>query len=282
MKRFFLAALFLALPVLSAKLPDSIELEAGNLLLRLDGRKVWNINSIKWNSRLYGVDGPNAHYGMVYQPQGSKYWIGSGHRESGISEQLASLKITVDGKEVVPVAKQRISGKKIQVDKVSYVTDFVVNYSFTVEKNRLDEKIVIRARKAVKVNFMYCFMHPWDPRFTRFCGINKDGSKKEYTFRSDDKSPMLKMFPVGIWYEPGTGLGCVSVMNLEKGGKNAYREVWDRRMYRKDYFVPFVKSVFTVDNELVCSASTGFFIQKDTSKWIADGVRMAAVLGKKQ
>ena len=276
--KFFSAAFLLLTGFLlaAAELPKSIELESGKVSLRLDARKMWNINRVTWDGNQLGVDGAGSHYGMAFQPQQSKYFIGSGHRESGIGEELIQLKITVDGKDVTPVNGKKISGKSITVTKESNISDFLVNYSFTLANDRLDEKIT--TKKLVKVNFLYCFMHPWMTRFTHFIGINADGSVKEVKFTANEKDHILRNCPAAVWYEPKTGLGVVTVTRLEKGGRNSYRTVWDRSMYRKHYMVPYSRAYFRPENTLLASASTSFFCEKDNSKWHDAGKQLAGKL----
>ncbi|MBR7103450.1 MAG: hypothetical protein IKC65_00745 [Lentisphaeria bacterium] len=267
MKKLLLLFVLAAGSLNFAALPKSIEIQSGKIFVRLAAEKCWNINGVKWDSNMMGIDAPKSHYGMAFQPQGSRFFIGSGHGESGKSEELVSLKIKVDGKEITPVQGNLISGKTIDVVKTSYIADFIVNYSFRIANDRLDEKIVIRAKNLVKVNFLYCFMHPWSTRFTDFLLMETDGSFKVLKFKSDGNSPARKKFPAGAWYDPKSGLAVVTVTRFEKGERNAFREVWDRSMYRKDYLVPYSRAYFRVDNELRASASTAFFCEKDADKW---------------
>ena len=102
MKKTLFFLCFLAAIAAFADLPQSITLESGNVRIRLDGKKRWNVNKIEWKNRLFGIDTPGAHYGTAYQPQNSKFFIGSGHDESGVGEKLVSLKISADDKEITP------------------------------------------------------------------------------------------------------------------------------------------------------------------------------------
>ena len=256
MKHFITALLLTGTILAAAELPRSIVLESGRVRLRLAAEKVWNINRIDWNGEQLALDDPRAHYGMAFQPQQSKYFIGSGHRESGAGEELVSLKITADGKEVSPKDGEKITGKSIVVDKVSNISDFEVHYSFILAGDRLNEKILVTAKKLVKVNFLYCFMHPWMTRFSDFLEIDADGSVKALKFRSDEKDLIRKEFPAGVWYDPKSGIGVVTVIRIEKGGRNASRTVWDRPMYRKDYSVPYSRAYFRPENQLQVSASS--------------------------
>ena len=114
-------AAFALLPAF-AELPQSITIESGNVRIRLDAKKRWNINRIEWKNTLCGVDTPGAHYGAVYRPVDSRFPIGTGHDESGVGEKLLSLKIFSDGREITPSGKI-IRGKQIRIERISDIAD---------------------------------------------------------------------------------------------------------------------------------------------------------------
>ena len=100
MKKTLFFLLTLAMISGSAEPPQSITLESGSVRIRLDAKKRWNVNRIEWKNQQLGVDTPGAHYGIVYKPAGARYPIGTGHDESGFGEEVISLKIFADGKEL--------------------------------------------------------------------------------------------------------------------------------------------------------------------------------------
>lgn len=270
MKKLTMLACLFAAVVSYAAIPQSITIESGNVRVRLDGKKRWNINKIEWKNRLFGIDEGGAHYGTAFQPQGSKFFIGSGHDESGEGEKFTSLKILVDGKEVTPVEKTVIKGKKVQVEKHSSITDLNVITKFTIENDTILETTEITAAKPVKINFLYFFMHPWSTRFNKFHAIGADGSKLDLTFKSDGSFPNRKFMPSAAWYDTKSGLGVASVIKNVKGLKKPMRFLWDRTSYRKDYLCDYAHSTFPAGNVVIYECKTGFFQQMDQTKWIAD------------
>ena len=280
MKKITLIACLFAAIVSFAAIPQSITLESGNVRVRLDGRKRWNMNRIEWKNRLFCVDDAGSHYGTAYQPQGSKFFIGSGHDESGVGEEFISLKIIVDGKEVTPVEKTVIKGKKIEVEKVSKITALDVKSKFIIENDIISESTEISAATPVKINFLYFFMHPWSTRFNKFHAIGSDGSKLDITFKSDGSFPNRKFVPAASWYDTKSGLGVATVVKNVKGQKKPMRFLWDRTNYRKDYICDYAYSTFPVGNVVIYEAKTGFFQQTDEAKWIADAEALCQTLNK--
>ncbi len=279
--RKFLFLLF-ALGMLSslAEPPQSITLESGKVRIRLDGKKRWNVNRIEWKDQLLGVDFLGAHYGVVYRPVTSKHPIGTGHDESGIGEKLLSLKIYADRNEVIPAEGKVIKGKVIRVERTSQIADLATKTSLIIENDIIRETAEISAGKDLKLDHLYVFMHPWSTRFDRFHAVRANGDKIDVSFKSDNSFPNRKFVPSAAWYETKTGLGAVTFIRNIKGKKSPMRYLWDRKIYRKDYLCDYYHSVFPAGTVVVYEAVTGFFLQPDTGKWIADAEAMMKELAQ--
>ena len=274
MKKTLFFLLVLAMISGSAEPPHSITLESGNVRIRLDAKKRWNVNRIEWKNQLLGVDSPGAHYGIVYKPADGKYPIGTGHTESGIGEEVISLKIFADGKEVTPSEKQTVKGNKIRIEKISRIADFAARSSTVLENDILRETAEVSAEKDVKVDHIYFIMHPWSPRFDQFHAVFADGKKIDVTFKSDNSFPSRKFVPSSAWYETKTGLGAVTFIRNIEGRKSPMRFLWDRKNYRKDYLCDYYRSTFPAGKKVIYEAVTGFFRQPDAGKWTADAESM--------
>ena len=274
MKKTLLFLCSLVMLSASAVPPESITLESGCIRIRLDAKKRWNINRIEWKNRLLGVDTPGAHYGIVYKPLGGKFPIGTGHDESGVGEELISLKIFADGKEVTPKDKLIIGGKKIRIEKVSRIADFSARSTTVIENDIMRERAQVSAEKDVKVDHIYFIMHPWSTRFDKFHAVFANGKKLDVTFKSDNSFPSRKFAPSSAWYEAKTGLGAVTFIRNIEGRKSPMRFLWDRKSYRKDYLCDYYRSTFPAGKKVIYEAVTGFFQQPDAEKWIAEAESM--------
>lgn len=280
MKKFLTAVLLFTVSGLFADIPQSIMLESGNVRVRLDGRKFWNMNRIEWKNHLLGVDEKGAHYGIAYQPQGSRFFIGSGHGESGKTEELISLEIFADGEKTVPVENVVIKGIQIRIDKVSAISGLLVKTRIVIENDVICETAEISAVRPVKINYLYFFMHPWTTRFDRFHAVFANGKKLDVTFRSDNRFPNRTFVPSAAWYDTKSGLGAASFIRNIKGQKAPGRFLWDRTNYRKDYLCDFAHSILEPGTVVIYECKTGFFQQPDKSKWIADAEKFFDKLEK--
>lgn len=274
MKKTLFFLLTLAMISGSAEPPQSITLESGSVRIRLDAKKRWNVNRIEWKNQQLGVDTPGAHYGIVYKPAGARYPIGTGHDESGFGEEVISLKIFADGKEVTPKEKQIISGNKIRIEKVSRIADFSARSSTVIENGILRETAEVSAEKDVNLDHIYFIMHPWSTRFDKFHAVFANGKKLDVTFKSDNSFPNRKFVPSAAWYETATGLGAVTFIRNIEGRKSPMRFLWDRKNYRKDYLCDYYRSTFPAGKKVIYEAVTGFFRQPDAEKWTAEAESM--------
>ncbi len=265
MKNIFICFMFCMAFALSAEIPQSIMLDSGDLKVRLDGRKRWNMNRIEYLGELLCVDNPNAHYGMTCRPADFKYAVGSGHEESGYGEKVVSLKIYCDSKEIVPQKNTPVRGKKIKVEKVSKILDLDVKYDILIEKNVISEFIEVTAKKDMKLHHLYFFMHPWSPRFT---DLYFNG--KSISFKGDHKFVNRKFVPLCALYDRKTGHGAVTSFRNTRGGKKLMRFIWDRPQYRKDYLCDFFMADYPAGHTAVYEGKTAFFRQNDSKKWISD------------
>lgn len=270
MKKFFITVLFFTVCGLFADIPQSITLESGNIRIRLDGRKFWNMNRIEWKNHLLGVDQKGAHYGIACQPQGERFFIGSGHDESGKTEKLISLEIFADGEKVTPVDNAVIKGREIQINKVSGITNLLVKTVTVIHGDVIYETAEVSALKPVKINYLYFFMHPWTTRFDKFHAVFANGKKLDVTFKSDNRFPNRNFVPSAAWYDTESGLGAATVLNNIRGKKAPRRFLWDRTNYRKDYLCDFAHSTMEPGTVVIYESKTGFFQQPDPAKWIAE------------
>ena len=259
MKKLF--SFLLSLPLLTAavEIPRSISVKCGDITLRLDGAKRWNINSIKLGNEQLAIDHPGAHYGMTYMPEGVKGFIGSGHTETGRVEKVRSIKFYIDGQTAL-AAPEMSAKSSFSMIKISEIGDFEVTYSLKLSKDTLFERTTLRSLKELSVANVYCFMHPWSPTFTRFYGIAPDGNDVDIKLYSNEKFPTSAFLPKIAMLNPETGNAIATIITPEwHNSSRMKRLMWDRKVYHKDYFVPFSNITLPADHTAEYSAKTVFF-----------------------
>jgi hypothetical protein len=250
--------LFFAL-VCAADIPQSVMLEAGNVRVRLDGKKRWNINRIEYQNEQLGTDLPNAHYGMTCRPHDFKYAVGSGHEETGYGEEVVSVKFYADGAEVQPKQGVAVRGKKLQVVKVSNILSLKVKYTIRIENDIIYEHIEAVSDKDMKLHHLYFFMHPWSPRITTLNIHAAKDTIKSLTFKSDHKFVQRAFVETAAFYDANAGIGAITTYRNVKGGKKMMRIIWDRPQYRKDYLCDYFMSDLPGGHVIAYEAETSFY-----------------------
>lgn len=125
----------------SISLPQSISLKSGNIYIRLDEKKRYNINRIEWKNQICAIDSPYAHYGMTCRPHDFQYAVGSGHEETGFGEKVLSIHFFIDEKNISPQENRLLKGKCIKMVKISKILDLTVKYELSVENDIIREYI---------------------------------------------------------------------------------------------------------------------------------------------
>ncbi|MBE6358423.1 MAG: hypothetical protein E7057_04155 [Lentisphaerae bacterium] len=259
MKKFFLGLLALPLLIAAQEIPSSITVTCGKTVLRLDAAKRWNINSIQVDGEQLAIDHPGAHYGMTYMPAGAKGFIGSGHTETGKVETVKNIRFFIDGKTAVPQV-QMSAKNSFYMEKVSEIGDFEVTYSFNLTGGILFERTMLKTLRPASVTNVYCFMHPWSTVFTRLYGITPDGDSVDIGLSSDGKFPTSGYLPKIAMLNPATETAIATIITpVRHNGSRMKRLMWDRKVYHKDYFVPFSETVLPADYTAEFTAKTVFF-----------------------
>ncbi|MBR2441142.1 MAG: hypothetical protein IKB25_13165 [Lentisphaeria bacterium] len=266
MKNGFCLFLFLCTAFCFAEIPQSIMMESGNIRVRLDAKKRWNINRIEYCNELLGKDSSGAHYGMTCRPRHLKYAVGSGHEETGFGEKVVSIKFFADDKEVFPEKNVVIRGKKLNVEKVSTVLSLTVKYRFTIENDMIEEFAEAVSDADMNLHHLYFFMHPWEPRFTDLHLSGDELGKRVLPLQSSKTFVNRKFVPAAAFYDKKSGFGVVTVYRNLKGGKQLMRFIWDRPQYRKDYLCDYFMSVLPKGHIIAYESKTGFFCQSDREK----------------
>lgn len=262
----------------SISLPQSISLKSGNIYIRLDGKKRYNINRIEWKNQICAIDSPYAHYGMTCRPHDFQYAVGSGHEETGFGEKVLSIHFFIDEKSISPQENRLLKGKCIKTVKISKILDLTVKYELSVENDIIREYIECVAEKDMNLHHLYFFMHPWSPRFSDLYVNYDNGATRKFFFNSKHTFPNREFAPYAAWYDEKSGLAAATFFRGIKGMKNMKRLIWDRPQYRKDYLCDFSSAVLPAGHIIAYESKTAFFSQSDKSKWTSDAEKIFASL----
>ena len=250
---------------MDAPYPDSVEVRCGKLDVRLGASTFWNMNRVIYDELPVSVDLKGAYWGTVFEfPEIG--FIGSGHKDKGLSEKVIEIKMFSDGKYIYPedVAKsEKIQCAEFKMEKQAQIKDIVFNYSLIIKDDRITEICTLKALKASPLKLMYNFMHPWSEEMTDYYIQVRDGESKQGVFKTDNKFPHEGKFIWVALYNASNNAGVVSKCT----GDEALLFLWDRKQYKKTYMCSFLRKTMNDGQETYYKMITDFF-KSPSSDWI--------------
>ena len=297
-------------PMPVADRPRSVTARCGDVLVRINGQKLWTLGRIEYKGTLLCVDRGGSQYGTVVSYPGVG-WIGTGHRENE-DEDVRDLRFFVDGNAVgnalrgVPVSARshgtahgaaqrplptrkrpitkgdtwKLDGKTFRMVRLSRIREFRFENTIEVRDNRIHETVVMQSEKQKSVGLIYQFMHPWTPTMTEFIagGDGKDEIAKK--LGGPKGFPLEHEMDWVAVYDAPTGRGIVSRLLERPKEGGAEMLLWDvNKVYRKFYLRTFVKkngpvpAGFKGTYRLVTA-----FLEADAATWQNAARRLAAEL----
>lgn len=147
--------------------------------------------------------------------------------------------------------------------KSSLLHQIRVDYALKVEKGQIREDIKLTVEKEAKFGVLYLFMHPWEPTFTEYRIVKRDGSEDKGVFNSDNEKKMIEAATPswGTYYAPQEKIGFVSVVKdtSEKTLQEDSFLMWNRGSDRKLYYVASRKATLQPGQQFSYKMITSFF-----------------------
>ena len=254
----------------------SLTAEIDNLVIRIDGAKLWTLSRIEDHGTLLGVE--HSAYGTVINIQNVGF-IGTAHREVE-TEEVTELDFQLDG-EPVAVSATNVRGSQLKITRKSRIRSFQLDSILEIRDRRLFQSVRIRTADAVDLKVMYPFMYAWTPTATEYLFGADDGSQVPGIFLAAAPQPHQfdqigkQWFAV---YDGPSGRGAVSrVLARSKVGESGMRVVDAPEVYRKFYLMCFAEQQVPAGFDATYEIVTGFF-QADKSHWQSVASQLAKSL----
>lgn len=259
-----LVCLVLSIAVKGVELsyPDSVNINCGKIKIRLGADVFWNMNRLIYNELPISVDSRGAYWGTVINFPGIGF-VGSGHKESGNSEIIISMKMFADDKYISPKdieQSREIKCNKFRMIKQAQIIDVIFTYTLIIKNNRLIETCDLKATKDTPLKLMYNFMHPWSEKMTDYYIQVSENEIKQGEFKTDGKFPHQSKFKWIAVYDKNIQTGIVS----KASGNDIRCFLWDRANYKKIYLCSFLGKVMYADQQASYSMVTDFFTSSPT------------------
>jgi len=259
--------------------PASVTVLCDNVLIRIDGPKMWTPSRIEYKGTLLGVE--DSAYGTVFKfPEIG--FIGTAHfldRPDG-REDVKKLEYFLDDKKL-DLPGQNIKGNKFRLCKVSRILECGLDSVVELRNNCIYETTVITTGKQVPLELVYNFMHAWTPIATAVLAHSYDGNELDKTF--DDagrKEYLLKDLEWAAVYDANSCKGAVSYLITKPtvGGAD-FLIVNAPKVYRKYYVMSFVNQTVPAGFSGTYKMVTGFF-EAPLDKWQEAARKVASELSR--
>jgi len=142
-------------------------LESGDYRVRINEKYKHTIREIVWNK--YSIVTRTGYCGAILCPAAGKY-IGAGHTEGG-AEKVLSVKVTCDGKEVIPAAKAVFKGGKVVVEKLSMFDKLLFRVVLELTPEGLIESKRFVATAPQKAHLFYAHIYCFNKNFTDYYAL---------------------------------------------------------------------------------------------------------------
>jgi hypothetical protein len=194
---------------------------------------------------------------------------------------VLSLRFTVDGRESAR-PPERLACESFRVDRRSRIGPLEVEGVVEVKDGRLYETAALRAGRDVAVDFVYNFMHAWEPAASAYLAAAPDG--KELEGELSDAPEFNRFFYIDrevTWvavYQASRRMGAVSRLLERPAAGGATAMLWNAPpVYRKFYLKSFVNGRVPAGFHGVYRMTTGFF-EASGAEWKEAARRVAASL----
>jgi len=256
--------------------PASVTATIGDVLVRIDGPKLWTLSRIEYQAAILGIE--DSAYGTVINIKDVGF-IGTAHREVE-AEEVTDLRFFLDD-QPLQFSETDVSGKSFKVQRKSRIRSFHLDSLLELRDNRLYQSVRLRTASAVELKVMYPFMYAWTPTATAFLYGADDGTRVEGKFLG--VTAKLKQFDQdGMnWlavYDRPSGKGVVSrVLARPKVGDSGMRIVDAPGVYRKFYIMCFAEDKVPAGFDETYRIVTGYF-ESEQATWKMSANKLAEEL----
>ncbi|OGV50504.1 MAG: hypothetical protein A2017_01320 [Lentisphaerae bacterium GWF2_44_16] len=169
---------------------------------------------------------------LVYPPKG---FVGCGHTEGGLEENVKSFSMSADGLIVVPEPGKIYSAQKFIIKKISMLGNLQLTSEIELTPNGIRVTRDLFAADNQQITYLYIFMFCFSNKFKDWYVMKLDSNSAEGTFMDSEKFLHNKNVKWAAMFDPlankGVGLFYPQTIN----DKNSKTTFWDRKGDNKFY-----------------------------------------------
>jgi hypothetical protein len=266
--------------------PESLTVAVGDLVIRIDGPKMWTLSRIDYQKTVMAVE--DSAYGTIFTIRnvgtlGSAHFLDVPNKPGEVEkENVMRLQFYLDDQLVTEFSpKMSINGKSFRMERRSQIRVIDVESSISLREGVLIESARVRTAAAVDLRIGAAMMYAWTPTATAYLFGDDTGIQNRGTFLPDTAQPTEGGDKAAEWmavYDAPSGKGAVSYVVKRPPGTNAWIQFTDApKIYRKMRLLFFPEQIMPAGFDGTFQMATGFFSATE-DEWEARAQQMAKEL----
>lgn len=267
----------------SLKRPEKLTATIGDVLIRIDGPKLWTLSGIDYQSSQIAVQ--DSAYGSVFNLKGVGI-LGSAHfldvpgKPGDVEkEQVSLVELFLDERPVSEITPtMNITGKSFRMNRESKIRAIQLTSSVILRDGVLIETVRIKTNESVDLRVSYPLMYAWSPLMSGYLFGNDDGVQKRGVFLNESAKPSEGLEKASRWmavYNAKDKKGAVLYVLQQPSKEEAWLQFTDAPgVYRKLRLMIFSEKTMPAGFDGVFQSAVGFFTATDNDWETAAQQRM--------
>lgn len=258
----------------SAKIarPEKLTATIGDVLIRIDGPKLWTLSGIDFQSSQIAVQ--DSAYGSVMNIKGVGI-LGSAHfldvpgKPGEVEkEQVSLVQFFLDERPVTEITPtMNLTGKSFRMNRESKIRTVQLTSSVTLRDGVLMETARMQATEAVDLRVSYPLMYAWSPAMSQYLFGDDKGVQKRGVFLSEPAKPTEGLEKSSRWmavYNVKDQKGAVLYVMQQPSKHDAWLQFTDAPgVYRKLRLMIFSEKTMPAGFDGTFQSAVGFFTATD-------------------
>ena len=266
--------------------PESLTVGVGDLVIRIDGPKMWTLSRIDYQKTVMAVE--DSAYGTIMTIRGvgtlgSAHFLDVPYKPGQVEkENVTRLEFFLDDRLVTELSpKMSIHGQSFRMERRSKIRAIDVESSLSLRDGVLIESARVRTEAAVDLRIAAAMMYAWSPTVTAYLCGDDQGLRNRGTFLPDTAKPTEGGDKAARWmavYDAPSGKGAVSYVVKQPPGAGTWLQFTDGpKIYRKMRLLFFPEQIMPAGFDGTFQMATGFFSATET-EWEAKAQQLATEL----
>ena len=266
--------------------PESLIVVVGDLLIRIDGSKMWTLSGIDYQKNVIAVQ--DSAYGSILTIRGvgtlgSAHFLDIPNKPGEVEkENVTHVQFFVDDQLVKNISPTlNVTGNSFRMERRSAIRSVNIESSLSLRDGVLMESARMRTDAAVDLRIAAGIMYAWTPAASVYLYGDDKGILNRGTFLNEPAKPTEGGDKSARWmavYDPHRGAGAVCYVVKQPPTADAWLQFTDAPgVYRKLRLLGFPEKIMPAGFDGTFQTATGFFSAVET-EWEAAALQLSIKL----